>query len=115
MTELRGVMPPMTTCFDDRDAVDTSAVARQVEWMIDAGVPSLVMVAKTLAMKRPNVSVLIDGLVERGLVERSRSTDDGRRIELALTDKGDELLDTAESQCGAALQHDGRPPVDLLE
>jgi DNA-binding MarR family transcriptional regulator len=59
---------------------------------IDAGAPSLREVGKRLVMKRPNVSVLIDGLVERGWVRRSRSEADGRRIELELTGKGQQLL-----------------------
>jgi DNA-binding MarR family transcriptional regulator len=70
---------------------------------IDAGAPSLREVGKRLVMKRPNVSVLIDGLVERGWVRRSRSEADGRRIELELTGKGQQLLRRAEDACDEAL------------
>jgi DNA-binding MarR family transcriptional regulator len=47
--------------------------------------------ALTLGMPPPNVTVLVDRLVERGLVLRERSTTDGRAMDLRLTDKGSDL------------------------
>ena len=85
---------------------------------IDAGVPSLGEVAKRLVMKRPNVSVLIDGMVERGWVRRARSEADGRRIELELTRKGQEFLRQAEEACDATLSslaRDARAEKRLLD
>jgi DNA-binding MarR family transcriptional regulator len=47
--------------------------------------------ALTLAMPPPNVTVLVDRLAERGLLQRERSAADGRATILRLTDKGSEL------------------------
>ncbi len=47
--------------------------------------------AQTLGMPPPNVTVLVDRLVERALVQRERSATDGRAMDLRLTDKGADL------------------------
>jgi len=47
--------------------------------------------ALTLGVPPPNVTVLIDRLVERALVQRERSATDGRAMNLRLTDKGADL------------------------
>lgn len=52
--------------------------------------------ALTLGMPPPNVTVLLDRLAERGLVQRQRSTTDGRAMNLLLTDKGTELARRAQ-------------------
>lgn len=52
--------------------------------------------ALTLGMPPPNVTVLIDRLVERALVQRARSETDRRAINLLLTDKGAELARRAQ-------------------
>ena len=44
--------------------------------------------AQTLGVSPPNVTVLVDRLVERGLLQRQRSDTDGRAMNLRLTDKG---------------------------
>lgn len=41
-----------------------------------------------LGMSPPNVTVLVDRVVERGLAERRRSASDGRALEVWLTDAG---------------------------
>ncbi len=52
--------------------------------------------ALTLGMPPPNVTVLLDRLAERGLVQRQRSATDGRATNLLLTDKGTELARRAQ-------------------
>lgn len=52
--------------------------------------------ALTLGMPPPNVTVLLDRLVARGLVQRQRSAADGRATELRLTDMGIELARRAQ-------------------
>ena len=47
--------------------------------------------AQTLGIPPPNVTVLLDRLVERALMQRERSPTDGRAMNLRLTDKGAEL------------------------
>jgi len=44
--------------------------------------------AQALNLPAPNVTVLLDKMAERGLVERRRSPSDGRALEVHLTDKG---------------------------
>ncbi len=47
--------------------------------------------ALTLGMPPPNVTVLVDRLVARGLLQRQRSPTDGRAMKLLLTEQGAEL------------------------
>jgi DNA-binding MarR family transcriptional regulator len=47
--------------------------------------------AHTLRLSPPNVTVLVDRLAARDLVQRQRSPDDGRATILALTDSGTDL------------------------
>ena len=52
--------------------------------------------AQTLGVPPPNVTVLVDRLAERGLLQRQRSTTDGRALNLLLTDKGEDLARRAQ-------------------
>ena len=63
---------------------------------VEEGSPSIREVGQRLAMKPPNVSTLVDGLVARGLITRSKDDADGRRWELQLTAGGANLLADAE-------------------
>jgi len=71
--------------------------------LVDEGAPALREFAVRLAMKPPNVTTLIDGLVHRDLIRRERDTEDGRRIVLHLTISGRTLLTRANAKTGAAL------------
>jgi long-chain acyl-CoA synthetase len=53
--------------------------------------------AEKLAVSRPSVTGVVDGLVVRGLVRRNQDGHDRRRIDLDLTDAGCELLLAAEA------------------
>jgi long-chain acyl-CoA synthetase len=53
--------------------------------------------ARKLAVSRPSVTGVVDGLVARGLVRRDHTDDDRRRIDVGLTDAGRELLAAADS------------------
>jgi long-chain acyl-CoA synthetase len=55
------------------------------------------VLAKKLAVSRPSVTGVVDGLVARGLVRREHTEDDRRRIDVGLTDAGRELLAAADS------------------
>lgn len=61
---------------------------------------SLNALAERTLTHQSSVSVVVSRLVARGLVERSRSPEDGRRIELRLSEAGKELL----TQTPAAMQ-----------
>lgn len=52
--------------------------------------------ALALGVPPPNVTVLVDRLEQRGLLQRQRSTTDGRAMNLQLTDKGAELARRAQ-------------------
>lgn len=78
------------------------------------GDPSLAEMSLRLVMKRPNLTTLIDGLEERGLVVRRRRADDRRRVELALTPAGLSTFLAASEEAdralaGLALLGDGDP------
>ena len=67
--------------------------------------------ADWLAVSRPSVTTLVDGLVKRGLVERRTGTDDRRRVDHLLTPGGLAILRAADERAEAALQSvfDGLP------
>jgi DNA-binding MarR family transcriptional regulator len=61
------------------------------------GAEASTSLAKKLAVSPPSVTTVVDGLVQRGAVERTPSEEDRRRISLALTDVGRQLLARAET------------------
>jgi DNA-binding MarR family transcriptional regulator len=71
--------------------------------LVADGDPSMRELSVRLVMKPPNITTLIDGLVQRKLVLRSRDADDRRRQVLALTAHGRRVLSDAERQCDDAL------------
>jgi long-chain acyl-CoA synthetase len=52
--------------------------------------------ADRLAVRRPSITALVDGLVARGLVVRRQEDSDRRRVELRLTKEGEQTLDAAD-------------------
>ncbi len=64
---------------------------------------SLSAVADRVGLSLPAMSRLIDGLVERDLVQREESPDDRRRITLRLTSLGRDLVRTARAGAQAHL------------
>lgn len=87
------------------DEVDLTPNQYRALTLVDEGAPGLREFAFRLAMKPPNATTLIDGLVRRGLVSRQRDRADGRRIALRLTSAGRELLLRADARGDAALAH----------
>jgi len=71
-----------------------------LQLLADSPAPSLNALAERTLTHQSSVSVVVSRLVSRGLVERSRSPEDGRRIELRLSAAGEELL----TQTPAAMQ-----------
>lgn len=61
------------------------------------------VLAEWLAVSRPSVTALVDGLVERGWVERRDSPDDRRRVLHQITDDGRAQLIAATSCLTRAL------------
>lgn len=85
---------------------------------IAEGDPNLAEMSDRLVMKRPNLTALLDGLVERGLIEKRRRSDDRRRVELVLSKAGAELFAAASEDAERALAMlaslDGRDPERRL-
>jgi DNA-binding MarR family transcriptional regulator len=52
--------------------------------------------ADRLAVRRPSITALIDGLVARGLVDRRQEDSDRRRVALRLTKDGERILADAD-------------------
>jgi len=59
---------------------------------------SLSLVSEHLGATLSAASKLIDGLVERGYVRRDSSTEDRRRLTLAVTDQGTEVLESVHRE-----------------
>jgi DNA-binding MarR family transcriptional regulator len=64
---------------------------------------SLVELAEQLGLTAPSTCTLIDGLAERGLVERNEVVGDRRRIAISLTEKGLDWLECSRRATEASL------------
>ena len=58
------------------------------------GKDSMSVLATAKNISRPAISQAVDVLVKKGLLTRVQSTEDRRYVDLALTDAGNNLLDT---------------------
>jgi long-chain acyl-CoA synthetase len=59
--------------------------------------------ADRLAVRRPSITAIVDGLVARGLVDRRQEDSDRRRVALRLTDEGGRTLAEADDAVDAYL------------
>jgi DNA-binding MarR family transcriptional regulator len=60
----------------------------------ETGRPMMITeVARALLLETPSVTTMVDRLTERGLVERVKDPKDRRKTLVALTKKGDELVE----------------------
>ncbi|MGD2134289.1 MAG: MarR family transcriptional regulator, partial [Maricaulaceae bacterium] len=67
-------------------------------WLIDANEPvSQSELAAALLMDRASMLAIIDKLDARGLIQRTRSEIDRRRLDLQLTERGEALLEKARA------------------
>jgi DNA-binding MarR family transcriptional regulator len=76
--------------------VDLSSAQYRMLVQLARGTEASSALAEKLAVSAPSVTTVVDGLVQRGAVERTHSMEDRRRIELALTESGRTLLASAE-------------------
>ncbi len=67
--------------------------------------------AEWLDVSRPSVTALVDGLVERGWVERRESPEDRRRVLHQITDDGRAALEASTGRLATALDD----LLDLLD
>ncbi len=72
------------------------------------GSVSIKELAGCLYVSSPSASVMVERLVEKGLVKRSRSSEDRRRLEISLSDKAALKMKEMEEETFASF-------VDLVE
>jgi long-chain acyl-CoA synthetase len=78
--------------------VDLSLPQYRVLTSLADGNEAASALAEKLAVSRPSVTGVVDGLVTRGLVRRVDDPADRRRVGHDLTDAGRRLLDSAETE-----------------
>jgi long-chain acyl-CoA synthetase len=84
--------------------VDLSLSQYRILGLLAEGSAMSSSLAERLAVRPPSVTAVIDGLVARGLVERTHSEDDRRRISLGITANGQAVLDTADVAVNGRLE-----------
>ena len=77
-------------------AVDLSQSQYRVLMFLADGDVAASTLAEKLAITRPSVTTVVDGLVVRGLVERSPDPQDRRKVDHAITDEGRRTLSDAD-------------------
>ena len=95
-------------------AVDLSLPQYRILVFLDEGKVAASALADKLAVSRPSVTAVVDGLVTRGLVERHHDPTDRRRVGHDLTaegrlllKKGDESVDRRLSEIASILSEAG--------
>ena len=71
--------------------------------LVAAGDERSSLVAERLAVAKPTVTAVVDGLVERGYLAREAIEGDRRSIRLCITTDGETALDGAEDAMAASL------------
>jgi DNA-binding MarR family transcriptional regulator len=84
--------------------LDLSPAQYRLLVQLAQGADASTSLAKKLAVSPPSVTMVVDGLVQRQAVERTPSVEDRRRISLALTDLGRDLIARAEAAVQARLE-----------
>jgi long-chain acyl-CoA synthetase len=77
-------------------AVDLTLPQFRVLGILAEGSSAASGLADRLAVRRPSITALIDGLVARGLVDRRQEDSDRRRVSLRLTQDGERILVEAD-------------------
>jgi long-chain acyl-CoA synthetase len=76
--------------------VDLTLPQYRVLGILGEGAAAASGLADRLAVRRPSITALIDGLVARDLVDRRQEDADRRRVALRLTDEGVRILAEAD-------------------
>ena len=77
-------------------SVDLTLSQYRVLSILGEGREAASALAEKLAVSRPSVTGVVDGLVARGLVRRDQGDGDRRRVDVDLTESGRELLVAAD-------------------
>lgn len=76
--------------------VDLSLSQYRILGILTEGSEMSSSLAERLAVRPPSVTAVIDGLVTRGLVDRTHNENDRRRISLGITPEGETVLTAAD-------------------
>lgn len=85
-------------------AVDLTLPQYRILVILGEGKEAASVLAEKLAVSRPSVTGVVDGLVARGLVERAHDADDRRRVGHELTDEGRRVLASADTEVERRLE-----------
>jgi DNA-binding MarR family transcriptional regulator len=94
----------------ERAAGDLTLAQYRVLAMVSAGDERASLLAGRLAITKPSVSAVVDGLVERGYLAREPVDGDRRAIRLRITTEGTKALEAAEAAMAERLE----PLVEAL-
>ena len=85
--------------------VDLSSAQYRMLFQLADGAEASTMLARKLEVSAPSVTAVVDGLVNRGLITRSHSELDRRKVSLELTDEGRAVLVAADESVTDRLMH----------
>jgi len=83
--------------------VDLTAAQYRALVQLDEGAEAPTSLATQLAVTKPSITGVVEGLLHRGLVDRTASVEDRRRISVQLTDEGRRVLALADQAVSARL------------
>jgi DNA-binding MarR family transcriptional regulator len=95
----------------ERAAGDLTLAQYRVLTLVASGDERATLLAGRLAITKPTVSAVVDGLAERGYLAREAVDGDRRAVRLSVTRAGTVALGAAESAMAERLE----PLVDALE
>ncbi len=84
--------------------VDLSCSQYRILGILAEGSEMSSSLAERLAVRPPSVTAVIDGLVTRGLVDRTHNENDRRRISLGITPEGETVLTSADRAVNERLE-----------
>jgi long-chain acyl-CoA synthetase len=87
----------------ERNAGDLSLPQFRVLALVDEGGERASQLADLLAVAKPTITAVVDGLVERGYLKRTADCDDRRATKITLTPAGKKALYEAEHAMHARL------------
>lgn len=87
----------------ERSCTEMSLAQYRMLAMVASGGEQASRLALSLALSRPSVTALVDGLVERGWLLRSPVPGDRRTMRISVTSEGCAALAVAEGQMGERL------------
>jgi DNA-binding MarR family transcriptional regulator len=83
---------------------DLTLAQYRVLALVAAGDERSSLLAERLAVARPTITAVVDGLVERGCIERASVKGDRRSIRITLTKPGQQALRAAEREMAGTLE-----------